>query len=103
MEEQQKHNSTNQELSESHHFHDDFASKSELFMSMSSYVESSKTNDTISFLHQSQMDESNNQSLKFESLKKQDLRFKSLVHRDTRSEISVNLSKDEFMDSIEYI
>lgn len=66
---------------------DDYPSKSELFTSMNSLVDTSKTNETISFLHQSNIDA--DKSTCFESLKKQDTR-------------TVNLSKDELMDSIEF-
>ena len=91
IDDHQKQNSTCPDLSESHL--DDFASKSELFMSMNSYVDTSKTNDTISFLHQSQLDQSefgDNKKLSLDSLRKQDIRLRG-----------INQSKDEFMDLID--
>lgn len=83
-------------LSESNQdYLDECQSKSELFMSMNSYVDTGKTNDTISFLHQSHMNDSefqidNKKALSFEPLKTTETRMRSAM------------SKDEFMDSIEY-
>ena len=86
--------------STSHEYLDEMGSKSISFMSIHSY-DTSKNNDTISFLSQSNIDAELSKQKCFEAesiLLKQESRRKSFAGRDQNS----LLAKDELMDSVEF-